>query len=179
MITVCKREKEREVQVQYKNAILNLLFSAVMILLSIIVSGCSSVPNKASTQQDHQAKLFKTHPQKSNLYIYRGIAQGASIEMEIMVDGRSVATSVGKTYIKLTVAPGKHRIVSRADNSDKLILATVKNHNYFILQGVEVGGVEARTKLTLMSESAGKSGVKQCQLISLLPQPAQFSMLQN
>jgi len=73
------------------------------------------------------------------LYIYRSNAQGASVEMTLLVGGRHVATSAGKMYIKLEVTPGRHRIVSRVDNSDKRIL-----------QDIKVGQVDNRTKLILI-----------------------------
>jgi len=160
-----------------RRAFINLLGSLAITFIVVISSGCSSAPTKANAMQDQQAKLFKTHPEKSNLYIYRGNAQGSSVEMALMVDGNHVATSVGETYVKLEVSAGRHRIVSQADNSDKLILATVKNKNYFILQDVKVGHVGNRTKLILMSESAGKAGVKQCEMISLMPSATKLSML--
>jgi len=162
---------------QFKKGRVRSLCFVVLGLIMAIISGCASVP-KASSVQDHQAKLFKTHPQKSNLYIYRGHAQGVSIEMPLEINGWHVATNLGKTYIKLQVAPGKHRIISRADNSDRLILATQKNKNYFIFQDVKVGSSGTLTKLNFVTEAVGQAGVNECEMISLIPQATKLSQHQ-
>jgi len=106
--------------------------TGVLCLVVLGLSACSSAP-KASSSLDQEAKLFKTHLQKSNLYIYRG-DKGSSVEMQLEVDGQLVATNVGRTYVKLEVEPGRHKIVSYADNEDRLMIAALKGKNYFILK---------------------------------------------
>ena len=150
-------------------------FIGAIILATLAVSGCSSVP-KASSTQESQAKLFNTHSEKSNLYIYRGDKEGASVKMDLIVDGQHVATNIGQTFIKLEVEPGKHVIVSQADNKERFSLATLKNKNYFIHQEVKVKGGYARAKLRLVSESVGQQGVKNCEMISAIASPTQLSM---
>jgi len=159
---------------QFKKGRVRSLCFVVLGLIIAIISGCASVPN-ASSKQDHQAKLFKTHPQKSNLYIYRGHAQGASIEMPLEINGWHVATNLGQTYLKLQVTPGKHRIISRADNTERLVLATQKNKNYFIFQDVKIGSSGAITSLNLVGESVGQAGVNECEMISLIPKATKLS----
>ncbi|RDH84857.1 MAG: hypothetical protein DIZ80_05170 [endosymbiont of Galathealinum brachiosum] len=145
---------------QYKKG-----FISVLCLVFLAISGCSSVPMASSTQ-DNQAKLFHTHPEKSNLYIFRSDKEGSSIKMKLDVDGKYVATNIGQTYIKLVVDPGKHVIVSHADNNYRLVLATLKNKNYFIYQDVKVGKVTTRTKLSHVRENVGKQGVINSVMIS-------------
>jgi len=160
---------------QYKGAFAGLLYLVITGVMVVTVSGCASTP-KANFVQDAQAKLFKTHPQKSIIYIYRRDTQSSSVEMELMIDGQHVATSVGGTYIKLEVNPGRHRLVAYADNSNKLMLATLKNKNYFISQDVREHNVQTQTRLSLVNEATGQSGVKQCEMILLNPQAANLSL---
>lgn len=145
---------------QYKKG-----FIGVLCVTLIAVSGCSSTP-KASFSQSHLAKLFTTNPDKANLYIFRGGAEGSSIEMELRIDGQYVATNLGHTCIKLEVPSGKHYIATRADNIERLTLATSKNKNYFIYQEVKVGQISTTTKLNLVNENIGQKGVKRCDMIS-------------
>jgi len=162
--------KSGRFKMQYKKG-----FFCVLCITLLAVSGCSSVP-KASSSQSHQAKLFTTNPDKANLYIFRGGAEGSSIEMELRLDGQYVATNLGHTFIKLEVPAGKHYIASRADNVTRLTLATAKNKNYFIYQEVKVGQISTTTKLNLVSENVGKKGVNRCDMISSVSVPADLTM---
>ena len=155
---------------QYKKGFLGIFF---VVLLA--VSGCSSIP-KASLAESQQAKLFETNPEKASLYIFRGGAEGSSIEMELRVNGQYVATNLGHTFIKLEVAAGKHYIASRADNVERLTLAVSKNKNYFIYQEVKVGQISTTTKLNLVNNSVGQNGVKRCEMISSVSLPSSLSM---
>ncbi len=155
---------------QYKKGLFYFLC-----LVILAVSGCSSAPTK-NELLDVQAKQFKTNAQKSNLYIYRNNTSGSSVKMQLEVDGQVVATSLGKTYIKLEVTPGRHKIVSYADNEHRLALATLKNKNYFIYQQAKMSGGRARTKLTLVRETVGKQGVQECKMISAIPLAQKVSM---
>jgi len=154
---------------QYQKAL-----TGVLCLVFLGLSACSSVP-KASSSLDQQAKLFKTHPQKSNLYIYRG-DEDSSVEMQLEVDGQLVATSVGLTFIKLEVEPGRHKIMSYADNEDRLMIAALKGKNYFVYQSVETSGGRTRTQLNLVREGAGKKGVQASEMIATAPLSSKVSM---
>jgi hypothetical protein len=150
--------------------------TGALCLVFIAISGCSTTPT-ALEVQDNQAKQFTTDSQKSNLYIYRNSAHASSVEMTLEVDGRHVATNRGQTYIKVVVEPGKHKVVSRADNINRLALATLKNTNYFIFQDVNESNGYTSTQLTLVSESQGKAGVKACEMISSIPITPRLSRL--
>jgi len=150
-------------------------FFCIFCVALLAVSGCSSIP-KASSSQSQQAKLFKTNPEMANLYVFRGGAEGSSIEMELRVDGQYVATNLGHTFIKLEVAEGKHYVASRADNVERLTLAVSKNKNYFIYQEVKVGQISTTTKLNLVNNNVGQNGVKKCDMISAVSLPSGLTM---
>lgn len=150
-------------------------FISVFCVVLLATSGCSSIP-KASSTQSHQAKLFETNPEKANLYIFRGGAEGSSIEMELRVDGEYVATNLGHTFIKLEVPEGKHYIASRADNIERLNLAVSKNKNYFIYHEVKVGQISTTTKLNLVNNNVGQDAVKKSDMLSAVSLPASLTM---
>jgi hypothetical protein len=143
-----------------KNSVIGLLLLAVLTM-----SGCASVP-MASSMEDAQAKLFKTNPDKANLYIYRNEMMGAAVRMEVDLDGQYIGTNVAQTYIRKEVDPGQHTVVSHAENDDALTFNAQRNKNYFIWQEVKMGVLYARTKLTLVTDEIGRAGVKECKLIA-------------
>lgn len=154
---------------KYKNSLIG-----IALLLTLLMSGCATVP-MASSLEDAEAKLFKTNPDKSTLYIYRNEMLGGAVKMEVDLNGEYIGTNVAQTYIKKEVNPGKHTLVSHAENDDTLTIETQKNRNYFIWQEVKMGVLYARTKLTLVTDEIGRAGVKECKLVAPVAQTTNMS----
>jgi hypothetical protein len=140
------------------------VFTAAALLSVMFVTGCASVP-MASEEQDKKAKTFAVQPGKSNIYIYRNETMGAAVKMPVVADGRIVGDTVSKTFILLSVDPGKHSLVSKTENDAVLDIVTEKNKNYFVWQEVKMGVWAARSKLQLVDDATGKKGVADCKLI--------------
>lgn len=132
----------------------------------VLLAGCGSVP-MASDQLDAQAKTFSVHRGKANLYVFRNESMGSPMKMDVVVDGKPVGQTVGKTYVALEVAPGKHTVVSKAENDSTLDVDTKSGKNYFIWQEVKVGLISARSNLHLVDDATGKAGVAECKLIEM------------
>ena len=137
------------------------LFVAAAIAVNLV--GCASV-NMGSAQQDAAAKTFKAPADKAGIYIYRNESMGAAIKMDVAIDGQRVGETAAKTYLYKEVAPGKHTIESKAENTDKLDVDAKPGMLYFIWQEVKMGVLGARNKLSLVSEDAGKKGVNESKL---------------
>jgi hypothetical protein len=84
--------------------------------------------------------------------------------MDVEVDGKPVGQTAAKTYFYKEVAPGKHMVTSKSENTDSIEVDTVAGKLYYIWQEVKMGLLYARTKLTLVSEEEGRKGVLECQL---------------
>jgi hypothetical protein len=135
------------------------------ILIAVLaVSGCASVP-LASTAADAAAKKFAVKPGLVNIYIYRTEKLGAAIAMPVLFDGVLVGETAKKTYIVEQVHPGRHTIVSRAENESTLDVFAVAGQNYFVWQEIKMGALKARSELQLVEDAQGKAGVKKCKLI--------------
>lgn len=132
--------------------------------LSGVLTGCASV-KVASQQEDAKAKTFATNPNQANLYVYRNEFMGASIRMPVELDGKEIGKTGPKSYLTIGVAPGKHTLVSRAENDFTLELLTEAGKNYYVWQEVKMGLLYARSKLQLMDEAQGQAGVKESQLL--------------
>ncbi|MCC7311935.1 MAG: DUF2846 domain-containing protein [Sulfuritalea sp.] len=114
--------------------------------------------------RDAELKSFKPRPGVAGLYIYRNENFGAAIRMDVEIDGKPVGQTAAKTYFYKEVAPGKHMVTSKSENTDSIEVDTVAGKLYYIWQEVKMGLLYARTKLTLVSEEEGKKGVLECQL---------------
>ena len=131
-----------------------------------VMSGCASVP-MASDQKDAEAKTFRVQPGKSNIYVYRNESMGGAVKMEVDVDGKQVGTTAAKTYLVVTVNPGKHTFVSHAEGNNNLVVDTQPRKNHFVWQEVKMGVMYAGSKLQLVDEQTGKAGVGECKLIEV------------
>lgn len=135
-----------------------LLFSAVL------VTGCTSVP-MASVERDTQTKTFSVKPDRANIYVYRNESMGAAVKMDLEFDGKPIGQTVAKSYVALEAAPGKHSMISRAENDSVLEINAEAGKNYFIWQEVKMGLLYARNKLQFVDDATGKAGVSECKLI--------------
>ena len=137
-------------------------FIAAMLLVAGLV-GCASVP-MGDSKRDAELKTFTAKPDMAGLYIYRNENFGGAIRMDVDVDGRYIGQTAAKTYFYTELAPGRHTVTSRSENSDSVEFDTVAGKLYYIWQEVKMGLLYARTKLHLVSEEEGKKGVAESQL---------------
>jgi hypothetical protein len=135
------------------------------VLFSLLwLSGCASV-QLSSPAEDAGAKAFSPAPGRASLYIYRNEMIGAAVPMEVRVNGKTLGSTAAKTFFVVDVPPGKHSIVSRAENEAHLAVEAEPNKNYFIWQEVKLGLLYARTMLLLVDEAKGRAGVLESSLI--------------
>ena len=132
--------------------------------LIVLLSGCASVP-MASLERDSQAKMFAVKPGMSNIYVFRNESMGASIKMDVELDGKSIGQTAAKSYFALEVSPGKHTLISKAENDSSLEVNAEAGKNNFVWQEVKMGLIIARTKLHIVDDEIGKAGIAECKLI--------------
>ena len=125
------------------------------LLLAATLAGCASVP-MGDAQQDAALKTFVVPKGKSGLYIYRNESIGGAITMDVAVNGNPIGQTGAKTFLYKEVAPGKHTITSKAENTDTLTLQTQPGRAYFVWQEVKMEFAAARSKLHLVDEATGR-----------------------
>ena len=84
--------------------------------------------------------------------------------MDVEVDGKPLGQTAAKTYFYTELAPGKHLITSKSENSDTLEINALPGKLYYIWQEVKMGVLYARTKLHLIDDAEGQRGVLETQL---------------
>jgi hypothetical protein len=130
---------------------------------ALTMAGCASVP-MGDVTQDAAAKTFKVPAGKSALYIYRNENMGGAITMDVAVDGKPLGKTGAKTYLYAVVAPGKHVITSKAENTDTLEVLTRPGQATYVWQEVKMGFIAARSKLQVVDEATGRKGVAETAL---------------
>lgn len=136
---------------------------ALISAFSLSLVGCASVP-MGDTSRDAELKSFKPKPGVAGIYIYRNESMGASVKMDVAVDGKPIGQTAAKTYLYTEVQPGKHSISSKAENTESIEIETAPGKLYYIWQEVKMGLLYARSKLTLMTETEGQKGVLESSL---------------
>lgn len=135
-----------------------------MLTIILALVGCAAVP-LASQQADRQAKSFAVRPGLANIYIYRTESVGAALEIPVMIDGVFLGKTAEDTFVVLEVHPGRHTILSRAEQDTTLVVTAAPGQNVFVWQEVVPGLRRARTLLHLVDEREGMRQIKNSHLI--------------
>ena len=139
-------------------------FTTMTVLSAGLITGCASV-KMASPNEDAKAKTFATTPSLANLYVYRNESMGAAIRMAVELDGKEIGKTAANTYLIASVSPGKHSLVSKAENDSSLDINAEAGQNYYVWQEVKMGLLSARSKLQLVDAAQGQAGVRETKLI--------------
>jgi hypothetical protein len=135
---------------------------ASTVLLSALV-GCASVP-MGDPKQDAALKTFQIPADKAGIYVYRNESMGAAVKMDVLIDGQNIGETAANTYMYREVAPGKHTVSSKAENTDTVEVDLKPGMLAFVWQEVKMGLMFARTKLHVVPETAGRKGVLETKL---------------
>jgi hypothetical protein len=146
-------------------------FTTITVLSAGLLTGCASV-QMATSNEDAQAKNFTVNPQSAKLYIYRNEFMGQAIKMPVELDGKEIGKTISKSFLVATVAPGKHSLLSKAENDSSLEIDTEAGKNYYIWQEIKMGFLSARSKLQLVDAAQGQAGVRESKLIDTGTNPA-------
>ncbi|MDR1662090.1 MAG: DUF2846 domain-containing protein [Azoarcus sp.] len=130
---------------------------------ALALSGCASVP-KGDDDLDAALKTFTAPGDVAGLYVYRYERASAITKMDVEVDGKSIGKTIARTYVYTVLEPGRHRIVSKAKNEDALELEAQPGRLYYVWQEVKPGVFSTRTKLHLVHELDGQTGVRKTRL---------------
>jgi len=137
------------------------LIATAAIALSLV--GCASV-NMSDAQKDASTKKFTAPKDNTAVYIYRNESMGGAVKMDVELDGKPIGQTAANTFLYKEVAPGKHTISSKAENTDTVEIDAKPGTLLYIWQEVKMGVLYARTKLHLVDEVEGKKGVLETKL---------------
>lgn len=127
------------------------------------MSGCASV-DMGDARKDAAAKTFVAPKDAAAVYIYRNESMGAAVKMDVEVDGKPIGQTAANTFLYKVIAPGKHTITSKAENTDTVEIDAKPGTLHYLWQEVKMGLMYARTKLHQVEETQGKKGVLETKL---------------
>ncbi len=138
-------------------------YSIPIALIAALLGGCASVP-MGDPARDAALKEFKVAPDKAAIYVYRNESIGAAIKMDVAVDGQPIGQTAANTYLYAEVAPGKHTVTSKSENTHSVDVDLKPGTLAYVWQEVKMGVLYARTKLQQVTEEVGKKGVNETKL---------------
>lgn len=81
-----------------------------------------------------ELKSFTPKAGVAGLYFYRNESFSGAVTMDVEVDGRPIDQTGPQTNFYEEVAPGKHTITSKGENTDTIEVDTVAGRLYYIWQ---------------------------------------------
>jgi Protein of unknown function (DUF2846) len=144
-----------------KNFPMKKLIAVSILAFSLV--GCASV-TMGDAKQDAALKTFTIAKDKAGVYIYRNETMGAAIKMNVELDGKSIGQTAANTYLYKEVTPGKHTIVSKAENDSSIEVDAQPGTLLYVWQEVKMGLLGARSKLQLVDQAQGQKGVMETKL---------------
>jgi len=99
---------------------------------------------------------------KALIYFVRPASIGFLIKFKVFIDENLIGFTKGKNYLYAILEPGKHKILTKSENTSKLELEVEAGKTYFIKQKVGIGFFIARNKMRLVNEIDGKLAFNKC-----------------
>lgn len=119
----------------------------------------------AGPDREFAAKEFaRPSKGKAALYVFRSGSNGGAVKMSILLDGELLGETAAKTFHWVTIKPGKHKLVGKAENESAVEFTAVSGQNVFVQQDVGTGILSAQNRLEVVDEQAGRAGVAECEL---------------
>ncbi len=137
-----------------------LLLAAALATLA----ACAAIP-RAPKDRDAAAKTFATQPDKANLYVFRDSQEAEALPATVLLDGKVLGATHGRTFLLAEIEPGPHRLLSEGDNDAQLAITAEAGKNLFVWQETSRGVLRPRTQLHVVDEARGRAGVAACELV--------------
>jgi hypothetical protein len=153
----------------------NVLLSLAFVIFTL--SGCSTT-NPSIDVMRAESSSFKLpklpEDGKAIVYVYRPSALGGLVRFNVFVDGQEPEAEMGYTrgsqYIYFNLAPGTHKILSKAENWAETVVDANAGDIIFIAQEPSVGIIMARNSIGRTAEIEGKYHIKRLELGTIIKQ---------
>lgn len=140
--------------------------SLLLVSAMALVAGCANLPSaevmKAETVTYQLPKM--PEPGKAIVYVVRPSGLGGMVRFNVFVDDQETPSEVGYTrasqYIYFNLAPGVHRIYSKAENWAEVEVKAVAGDIIYIQQEPSMGVIMARNNIVKLDDYQGKYQVK-------------------
>jgi hypothetical protein len=124
-------------------------------LVAAFLGGCASVP-MGDVDREKVLKTFPVNKEKASVYVCRNSVFGSGFKLEVRIDDRLLGFNGGFTFLHVEASPGKHTIMSVAEDVDSIDIEMESGKSYFLVQEPSMGLASARSRLYIVSEEEGK-----------------------
>jgi len=146
-----------------------------LLLVAIFMfSGCASLPSPEEMRADIQGFELPKLPQNGEaiVYVVRPSSLGTIIRFNVFLDDKEAQSEMGYTrgseYIYFDVSPGKHNILSKAENWAEANIEASPGDIFFIQQDPSMGIIMARNSLRKLKRNEGTYQVKHLSLGTII-----------
>lgn len=144
---------------------LKKLIISIGFLLTVLVTGCASVPMETK-ENDLVAKEFnKPADNQAGLYIYRNSAVGQALKKSVYLNDVLVGETANKVFFYKLISPGNYKLSTESEFSDNSINFEAEGgRNYFVEQYIKIGVFVGGANLKMIPEEEGMAAVLKCNL---------------
>jgi len=134
-----------------------------------VLTGCASLPSPDAMRTAVAGYELPKLPEagKAIVYVVRPSGMGGLVRFNVFVDDQEAASEMGFTrssqYIWFNLAPGSHKIYSKAENWAETLVDVKAGDIIFIEQELGMGVIMARNSLNKLDDTTGKYHVKTLQ----------------
>ena len=133
-----------------------------LLLASFLIGGCAKL---APPEVDTLAKLMQPVPDKAIVYLFRNEPASAPWKIKVTMDGKEMGSTSANTYFRWVIEPGRHVIVSDAENDAGLVLDAAPGQIYYVWQDVAFGILRPRTQLQLVDQQTAEIALRSCYML--------------
>jgi Protein of unknown function (DUF2846) len=150
------------------------LIASALCATALTLAGCASLPSPEVMKAETAGYVLPKQPDagKAMVYVVRPSSMGGLVRFNVFLDDQQPASEMGYTrasqYIYFNVAPGPHKIQSKAENWSELEVQANAGDVLFIEQELSMGVIMARNTLLKLDEVPGKYHVKTLTLGTVL-----------
>ncbi len=140
----------------------------------IAMTGCASLPSPEAMKAEAATYQLPKTPEagKAIVYVVRPSGMGGLVRFNVFVDDQEATSEVGYTrssqYIYFNLAPGEHKIYSKAENWAEVQVKAAAGDIIYIQQEPAMGIIMARNSIFKLEAYEGKYHVKKLTVGTIL-----------
>jgi hypothetical protein len=103
----------------------------LLLVAMLQLAACASTP-QAGPERDAEAKEVHAHPATAALFVYRPDAFSLDEETVLYIDHRLIGATLPRTFFRIDVRPGKHRLHGIGPDSGGVEVDVRPGQVYFV-----------------------------------------------
>ena len=137
-----------------------MLHKKILSLLALVlVFGCVTKPKKIDLTEPPVAEPNASLDGMAEIVVYRRGDTVWSVSYPVLIDDQLIGSLYIKDYIHKRVAPGRVKVVAKAEADSEAYFPVEANHTYFLRAKMKAGWWSARVQLKIIEPEEGKEAI--------------------